>query len=68
MRSSYRDWAIVCSVARLPDGRFAASIVVEMEDEDVPSYRFPMLPSFPTEEEACDHAHHWAREWIDANF
>jgi hypothetical protein len=64
----YNGYAIIPSAYRLPDGWFAANLVLLPLDAlaaKAAQYKFDALDYFESEIVALKHAVAWAREWVD---
>jgi hypothetical protein len=65
----YNGYSVCPSAHRLPDGWFAANLLLIRSDarsaESV-SYKFHALDYFDNEIQALGHASTWARGWVDS--
>ncbi len=64
----YNGYSISPSAHRLPDGRFAANLLLTRGDArsaEPVSYQFDALDYFDSETQAVGHATAWARGWVD---
>ncbi len=64
----YNGYSVSPSAHRLPDGWFAANLLLTRDAVDVDSisYTFDALDHFDSEMQAVGHATSWAREWVDS--
>jgi hypothetical protein len=65
----YNGYSVAPSAHRLPDGWFAANLLLVRGDAleaDPVSYKFHALDYFDNETQALGHATTWAREWVDS--
>jgi hypothetical protein len=67
----YNGYSVSPSAHRLPDGWFAANLLLVRSDapSDVsppPSYAFHALNYFDSETQAVEHATTWGRGWVDS--
>jgi hypothetical protein len=65
----YDGYLISPSAHRLPDGRFAANLLLTRGDAcsgEPVSYHFDALDYFDSERQAVGHAAAWARGWVDS--
>ncbi|QHE93967.1 hypothetical protein [Pandoraea fibrosis] len=64
----YNGYSVSPSAYRLPDGWFAANLLLVRSDAantESASYAFHALEYFEDEMQALGHASTWARDWID---
>jgi hypothetical protein len=65
----YNGYSISPSAHRLPDGWFAANLLLTRGDAgsaEAVSYKFDVLDYFDSETQAVGHATAWARGWVDS--
>jgi len=65
----YNGYSVSPSVHQLPDGWFAANLLLvrgDTRDTAPVSYRFHALDYFDNEAQALGHATAWARGWVDS--
>jgi hypothetical protein len=65
----YNGYSVSPSAHRLPDGWFAANLLLVRADAleaDPVSYKFHALDYFDNETQALGHATTWARDWVDS--
>jgi hypothetical protein len=65
----YNGYSVSPSAHRLPDGWFAANLLLtrgDAADADPISYTFDALDYFDSEMQALGHATAWARDWVDS--
>jgi hypothetical protein len=64
----YNGYSVSPSAHRLPDGWFAANLLLVRGDSleaDPVSYKFHALDYFDSETQTLGHATTWARDWVD---
>lgn len=65
----YNGYSVSPSAFQLPDGWFAANLLLERSDgvgTEPAAYTFHALEYFDNEKQAVGHASTWARDWIDS--
>jgi len=65
----YNGYSVSPSAHRLPDGWFAANLLLTRGDArsaGLASYKFDALDYFDSETQAVGHATAWARGWVDS--
>jgi hypothetical protein len=65
----YNGYSVSPSAHRLPDGWFAANLLLTRGDApgaEPVSYQFDALDYFNSETQAVGHATAWARGWVDS--
>ena len=65
----YNGYSVSPSAHRLPDGWFAANLLLTRGDAlsaEAVSYQFDALDYFDSETQAVGHATAWARGWVDS--
>ncbi len=65
----YNGYSVSPSAHRLPDGWFAANLLLMRGDArsaEPVSYQFDALDYFDSETRALGHATEWARGWVDS--
>jgi hypothetical protein len=65
----YNGYSVSPSAHRLPDGWFAANLLLTRGDArsaEPVSYQFDALDYFDSETQALGHATAWARGWVDS--
>jgi hypothetical protein len=65
----YNGYSVSPSAYRLPDGWFAANLLLtkgDAENAEPVSYKFDALDYFDSETQAVGHATAWARRWVDS--
>jgi hypothetical protein len=65
----YNGYSVSPSAHRLPDGWFAANLLLTRGDAlnaEPVSYQFDALDYFDSETQALRHATAWARGWVDS--
>jgi hypothetical protein len=65
----YNGYSVSPSAHRLPDGWFAANLLLTRGDArsaEPVSYKFDALDYFDSETQAVGHATAWARGWVDS--
>ena len=64
----YNGYLVSPSAYRLPDGWFAANLLLvrsDVAEAESAAYTFHALDYFVNEMQALGHASTWARDWID---
>jgi len=62
----YNGYSVTASAHPLPDGWFAANLLLVRDDQAGPAqYQFDALEYFNTAKQAVRHAARWARHWVD---
>jgi hypothetical protein len=63
----YNGYCVLPSAHRLPDGSFAANLLLERDSTAPQSdrYRFDALDYFDNEEQALRYSRDWGRGWVD---
>ncbi|GAB7522525.1 hypothetical protein [Paraburkholderia sp. 2C] len=65
----YNGYSVSPSAHRLPDGWFAANLLLtkgDAENTELVAYKFDALDYFDSETQAVRHASAWARGWVDS--
>ena len=65
----YNGYSVSPSAHRLPDGWFAANLLLirgDFQSAGAAQYKFDALDYFGSETQAVGHAATWAREWVDS--
>ncbi|MEA3117291.1 MAG: hypothetical protein QOI13_561 [Paraburkholderia sp.] len=65
----YNGYSVSPSAHRLPDGWFAANLLLQKSDArngESASYKFHALDYFDSETQAVGHATMWGRGWVDS--